>query len=66
MLNMKKVIDLKNNSKLINDDANRVRFIINNVLDINDIDFNKIKVFDDTYDINKLYKELILMIKTSC
>ena len=63
MLNMKKVIDLKNNSKLINDDANRVRFIINNVLDINDIDFNKIKVFDDTYDINKLYKELILMIK---
>ena len=63
MLNMKKVIDLKNNSKSINDDANRVRFIINNVLDINDIDFNKIKVFDDTYDINKLYKELILMIK---
>ena len=63
MLNMKKVIDLKNNRKLINDDANRVRFIINNVLDINDIDFNKIKVFDDTYDINKLYKELILMIK---
>ena len=63
MLNMKKVIDLKNNSKLINDDANRVRFIINNVLDINDIDYNKIKVFNDTYDINKLYKELILMIK---
>ena len=63
MLSMRKVIDLKNNSKLINDDANRVRFIINNVLDINDIDFNKIKVFDDTYDINKLYKELILMIK---
>ncbi len=63
MLNMKKVIDLKNNSKLINDDANRVRFIINNVLNINDIDYNKIKVFNDTYDINKLYKELILMIK---
>ena len=63
MLNMKKVIDLKNNSKLINDDANRVRFIINNVLNINDIDYNKIKVFNDTYDINNLYKELILMIK---
>ena len=63
MLNMKKVIDLKNNSKLINDNANRVRFIINNVLDINDIDYNKIKVFNDTYDINNLYKELILMIK---
>ena len=63
MLNMKKVIDLKNNSKLINDDANRVRFIINNVLNINDIDYNKIKVFNDIYDINKLYKELILMIK---
>ena len=63
MLNIKKVIDLKNNSKLINDDANRVRFIINNVLDINDIDYNKIKVFNDTYDINNLYKELILMIK---
>ena len=63
MLNMKKVIDLKNGSKLINDDANRVRFIINNVLNINDIDYNKIKVFNDTYDINNLYKELILMIK---
>lgn len=63
MLNMKKVNDLKNNSKLINDDANRIRFIINNVLNINDIDYNKIKVFNDTYDINKLYKELILMIK---
>ena len=63
MLNMKKVIELKNNSKLINDDANRVRFIINNVLNINDIDYNKIKVFNDTYDINNLYKELILMIK---
>ena len=63
MLNMKKVIDLKNNSRLINDDANRVRFIINNVLNINDIDYNKIKVFNDTYDINNLYKELILMIK---
>ena len=52
MLNMKKVVDLKNNSKLINDDANKVRFIINNVLNINDIDYNKIKVFNDTYDIN--------------
>lgn len=63
MLNMKKVNDLKNSSKLINDDAIRVRFIINNVLNINDIDYNKIKVFNDTYDINILYKEIVLMIK---
>lgn len=63
MLNMKKVNDLKNSSKLINDDANRVRFIINDVLNINDIDYNKIKVFNDTYDINILYKEIVLMIK---
>lgn len=63
MLNMKKINDLKNSSKLINDDANRVRFIINNVLNINDIDYNKIKVFNDTYDINILYKEIVLMIK---
>lgn len=63
MLNMKKINDLKNSSKLINDDANRVRFIINDVLKINDIDYNKIKVFNDTYDINILYKEIVLMIK---
>ncbi len=63
MLNMKKINDLKNSSKLINDDANRVRFIINDVLNINDIDYNKIKVFNDTYDINILYKEIVLMIK---
>ena len=45
MLNMKKINDLKNSSKLINDDANRVRFIINDVLNIND-KINKTKIFN--------------------
>lgn len=63
MLNMSKKNDFLSTAKEINNEAKNLRFIVDNVLNINSMDINNIKLYKTKFDIYKLCNEINLITK---
>ncbi len=49
---------LKNDAKLINNYSNQIDYFINKALNISNMDTQKIKIFENKYNVNNLFKEM--------
>ncbi len=58
MKNMKKIDDLLESNKYINNYANQLDYLINNALNISAMDTQKIKIFENRYNIYNTFKEI--------
>lgn len=65
MLNKKTKLDLIDDAKNINIEAKNLSLLVDNILDISNMDINKIKLYKNKFDINKLYNEIILITKNN-
>lgn len=63
MLESKDVESLKHDSKIINNYSNQIDYIINSALNISSMDTQKIKIFENKYNVGNLFKELSYRIK---
>ena len=63
MLESKDIESLKHDSKIINNYSNQIDYIINSALNISSMDTQKIKIFENKYNVGNLFKELSYRIK---
>lgn len=65
MVNKKTKLDLIDDAKNINIEAKNLSLLVDNILDISNMDINKIKLYKNKFDINKVYNEIILITKNN-